>query len=629
MSSNVIEDETQQDSGSGNNAPEEQAQSRSRGPVTKPDGRICVGRVGAPQQHEATSEKFCFWVPPDALVEKTQLVTCESEIAGRQFVFHAIVDEVSRQSGKKSMGSEVDESDGDLSYIPPFESAGFTYASASILRTVPPVFIPPRERSEVLLAGPAEARIAYSADEIRNALTVGLIKNGGDQTAGPGTIDLDYLLGKNGGHMNVNGSAGRGTKSSFLMFINWMLLREAQRQESALPSDETRLRIVPIIFNVKNFDLFHIDRWNNLYDPADHLPDWQASGVEHPAPFSNVSFYAPQQPGNSLSVATGRTQGVTPYSWSLADIIREGLFAYLFAETDAHDANFGALVLDIESYLTAERVSHDGVITRELRRDRIQPATFQGLLDWVEDLTSGAIEGKPLPNHHDGTWRKLHRRLIKITHEGRGILRRNDEDGHSLNLVRADTSDPLVVDLSALAGVPELQRFVVATILRRLKEARTGTNRVPGLVYVLTLDELNRFAPRGARDPITQLIETVAAEMRSQGIILLGAQQHASRVSERVVESAGIQVLGRTGTIELNSSVWKGLSKSAQRKAICLPAEEKLVIQDNFREPMHVRVPFPVWAMNPDEVRHDALDSPGAIGNENGDTDYSEIIDED
>ena len=628
MSSNMIEDEPQQASIPAGGA-DEQSQNRSRGPVTRPDGRVCVGRVGAPPQHEATSERFYFWVPPDALVEKTQLVTCESEIAGRQFVFHAIVDEVSRQSGKKSMGSEVDEADGDLTYIPPFESAGFTYASATILRTVPPVFIPPRERNEVLLAGPDEASIAYSADEITNALTVGLMKNGGDQTAGPGVIDLDYLLGKNGGHMNVNGSAGRGTKSSFLMFVNWMLLREARRQECARPSAETRLRIVPIIFNVKNFDLFYIDRWSRLYDQANHLPDWQAIGVEQPSPFANASFYAPQQPGNSLSVATGRTAGVTPYSWSLADIIREGLFPYLFAETDANDANFGALVLDIESYLTSEQVSREGVITRTLRPGRIQPATFQGLLDWVEALTSGALNGNPLPNHHDGTWRKLHRRLIKIMHEGRGILRRDDEDGHPLDLVRADTNDPLVVDLSALAGVPELQRFVVATILRKLKEARTGTNRVSGLVYVLTLDELNRFAPRGARDPITQLIETIAAEMRSQGIILLGAQQHASRVSERVVESAGIQVLGRTGTIELNSSVWKGLSKSAQRKAVCLPPEEKLIIQDNFREPMHVRVPFPVWAMNPSEVRHDAPDWLGAAGDENSVTDFSEIIDED
>jgi hypothetical protein len=495
------------------------------------------------------------------------------------------------------------------------------------------VLIPPRERSEVLLARAAEARIAYSADEIERPLVAGLIKNGGDKTAGPGVIDLDYLLGRNGGHMNVNGSAGRGTKSSYLLFINRLLLDEARRQERELPSANDRPRIVPIILNVKNFDLFYIDRWSAGYQPAAHLPDWQAVGVQQPTPFRNVSFIAPQQPGNSLAVPTGR-EGVEPYSWSLRDIIKRNLFTYLFAETDANDANFGALALDIENMLTSERITNDGAIIRDLR-DGLS-ATFGELLDWVEAQTVGSEEAPARRNHHMSTWRKFYRRLLKLIYEGRGILRRDDRDGRPLDLARADTSDPIVIDLSALAGTPELQRFVVATIFRQLKEARTGTNRVTGLTYLVTLDELNRFAPRGARDPITQLIETIAAEMRSQGIILLGAQQHASRVSERVVESAAIQVLGRTGAIELNSPAWRGLSKSAQSKAMRLPPDEKLVIQDNFREPMHVRVPFPVWAMNPSEARRnppEGVSNDGAMNN--GDTnrqnvtDFSDSIDDD
>ena len=46
----------------------------------------------------------------------------------------------------------------------------------------------------------------------------------------------------------------------------------------------------------------------------------------------------------------------------------------------------------------------------------------------------------------------------------------------------------------------------------------------------------------------------VAAEMRSQGIILLGAQQQASKVSERVIENAAIRVLGKTGSLELGAT---------------------------------------------------------------------------
>lgn len=562
--------------------------------------RVCIGRVGAPQQQEATSDQFCFWIPTNVLVEKTQLITCESTIAGKTYKFYAIVDEVRRQSRKRNIGNEVDESDGDVDYEPPFKSDGFTYAIASILQTE--VLTPPLERSEVYLAGQEEASIAYGADEVDRSLTVGLIKNGVNVLAGPGVIDQDYLLGANGGHMNVNGSAGRGTKSSFLLFINSQLIGEARRQKVERQSDPERLRIVPIILNVKNYDLFYIDHESNRFEPENHLEDWRNLGIENPSPFQNVTFYTAQQPRTILPVPTGRTEGVKPYSWCLRDIVAQSLFLYLFAEADANDDNFGALVLDIENWLTQESIQDINTI-RTLRSDKNQPTTFQGLLDWVNEQVGKTEVDRVLHNHHPSTWKKLHRRLLKLVYESKGVLRRNDQQGNPLNVVRADTSDPIVVDLNSLAGLPELQRFVVATIFRQLVDARTGSNAVSGLVYVVTLDELNRFAPRGAHDPITQLIETVAAEMRSQGIILLGAQQQASKVSEKVIENAAIRVLGRTGTLELNATVWQFLSSSAKRKAANLSLNEKLVIQDNFREPMHVRVPFPAWAMNKREAR--------------------------
>ena len=72
-----------------------------------------------------------------------------------------------------------------------------------------------------------------------------------------------------------------------------------------------------------------------------------------------------------------------PYSWSLADIISNGLFAYLFAEVDANDANFSALVLDVESWLTRE-TNEGGEVVRSLRAGEEVPTTFRALLDWVD-----------------------------------------------------------------------------------------------------------------------------------------------------------------------------------------------------------------------------------------------------
>jgi uncharacterized protein len=279
--------------------------------------------------------------------------------------------------------------------------------------------------------------------------------------------------------------------------------------------------------------------------------------------------------------------------------------------------------LDIENWLTGEQTNNDGTVTRTLRMDGNSLTTFENLLTWVDTQTRRKEEDRVLRNHHSATWKKLHRRLLKLVYEGRGVLRRSDEQGKPLDLVRQDTSDPIVVDLAALAGEPELQRFVVATIFRQLVEARTGANAKQGLVYLVTVDELNRFAPRGANDPITKLIETVAAEMRSQGIILLGAQQQASKVSEKVIENAAIRVLGKSGSLELGASTWGFLSNSAKRKAEQLPLDEKLIIQDNFREPMHVHVPFPAWAMNPREVASRISQS----GSGNTD-DITDIIDE-
>jgi DNA helicase HerA-like ATPase len=578
--------------------------------------RRVIGKVGAPPMRESTSDQFQFWVSRDEIVEKTQIVRTESNIGNRAITFYALVDEVYRQSRKRNMGEEFDAFDGDVNYEPEFGVEGVTFAAASILRTQPPMQTPPLEQSPVFLGGEAEAQLAYGADEIDNPLGVGLIKNGADVVAGSGKIDLDYLLGTNGGHLNVNGVAGRGTKSSFLLFVIHQLLREARRRAADRPSDPDPLMVVPIVLNVKGYDLFYIDKWNRKFLPELHRADWEKLGVDDPKAFENVVFYAPQMPGGTTPVPTGRPDEVKPYSWSLSNIIERGLLLYLFADEDASDPNFSTLVLDIEAWLTDEKTENDGTTTRRLSHDDGRPNTFQGLLDWI---TQESRDPRVLLGHHPGTWGKVRRRLLKLVLEGNGVLRRYDQNGNPLDVAVRATRDPVVIDINSLARVAALQRFVVATILRQLVEERTGPRQIPGLVYLVALDELNRFAPRGSRDPITKLIETIAAEMRSQGIILLGAQQQASKVSEIVIEMAGIRALGRSGTLELGQPVWRMLSDSARRKAASLSIDEKMVIQDNFREPMHLRVPFPPWAMNPKEATDNAPDSETALGRDEDD----------
>ena len=586
---------------------------RPRGVVELAGGRTCIGRVGAPPGQEATSAKFCFWIPEDALVEATQIVSARCAVPGaadgQEMTYYGLVDEVHRCSRRRGMGHEVDEFDGDLADAPPYASEGITYATASILRTDPAYLTPPRERTHVVIASDAEAQSAYGVGEIapEKRLAVGIIKNGGVLTAGPGSINLDYLLGANGGHLNISGSAGRATKSSFLLTVIYLLLAKARADATARPSALHRLSIVPIIFNVKNFDLMYIDRKSRRYDAATNDPFWAQLGVPNPAPFTDVCFFAPQRNGTSnLAIDTGRTDSgpdrrplVQPYSWSLADIVQAGLLTFLFSEDDTSNDNFAALALDIENHLTDERTDNDGTIARTMRRETGIPQTFQELSDWLIDGANG-LGG----DHHSATVKKLSRRLVKLILESGGVLRRSDQNGHPLEVRRGETSGPIVVDLNGLAGRSSLQRFVVAAVLRQLVDARTGPNAVRGLKYLVALDELNRFAPRGGRDSVTKLFETVAGEMRSQGILLFGAQQQASLVSTRVIENASIKALGQTGRLELGAAggVWSSLSESSKSRAEALRPDEKLIIASGFRQPMHVRVPFPVWAMNAEEA---------------------------
>ena len=74
----------------------------------------CVGQVGAPAHQEATSSEFYLWVSPEAKIERTQLVTCQSTIAGKLYTFYGIVNEVYRSDRKRTMGGVIDEADSNI-----------------------------------------------------------------------------------------------------------------------------------------------------------------------------------------------------------------------------------------------------------------------------------------------------------------------------------------------------------------------------------------------------------------------------------------------------------------------------------------------------------------------------------
>ena len=563
-------------------------------PITS---RRVFGRVATPPNLEATSEEFAFWVPEGTPVEKTQLVcaTATFEDIG-EVTFRGVVEEVSRRSRRQNVLEERDRYDGTPDTDLLLDSAGVTYARVRMLASSPPLLTPPREESPVRLATPDDARAAYGMDDMDDPLPVGLLKNGAERDAGPATIDLAYLLGQNGAHLNVTGISGAGTKSSALTVVLACLLHNVKHQRSAATDP---LRIVPVVLNVKGTDLLFLDRRSRAFRrrEAEETLVWARLGIEKPEPFAEAIVYAPQRVDGSTAVATGRT--TKPYSWGLRDLLERDLFLYIFADDDREDENFLGLATAVSQVLASEKL--EGVQIRPRMRQNAPVHTLDELILWVEKQIALPPGERAIRNQPPGTWSKLYRRLLRIAQSSSGVIRRYEESGAPLDITASETVPPRVVDIQSISD-PGLQRFVVAAIVRQIADARTGPNAVQGLHYVLLIDELNRWAPRGGRDPITRLVEHVAAEMRSQGVVLFGAQQQASQVSEKVIENASIRLLGRTGALELEHAVWRGIPTAFRRMIGGLQPKEKVFLTPTARQPMFVRMPFPPWAMRRDEA---------------------------
>ncbi len=577
-----------------------------------------IGRIGAPVDHEASSGEFFFWTKEDATVEKTQLVRVDTTMGSRGVQMYGLVTEVFRRSRMRSMLEESDRFDASPAIEVPIESRGVTYAQVRVLAAQPSVLAPPREDSQVFEAQDEHARIAYGIDAMGDPLVIGLIRNGGERVAGIACIDLDYVLGALGGHVNVTGIAGAGTKSSFLTIVLAQMLRHFDERRRLQPENPDSPRARAVVINVKGFDLFHIGRYSAKFTEED-VHEWGLMGWDEPRPL-DCEYFAPQDPATDLAIDTGAPVSVQPFSWTLADILLPDLFGYLFSDGDREDDNFQLLIQDVERLLVQEV---RGAANRVSRRQKPgSPQAFSDLFEWFrqgleDDHVGHNADWNWLTSrqHHPATLRRFFRRLRRAVNESGGIFRMDGAGSHPLDITKFPVGRPVVVDIASLSD-RHLQRFVVAALFKQAKDEATGGRAQRGMHHVFVLDELNRFAPRGHTDPITQLVEEVAGELRSRGVILLGAQQQASLVSARVVENASVRVIGRTGGHELEQSIFSFLPAELKDYVEKQGPADKVVHEPSFREPMMVRVPRAPWAMRSQEATDEPPDCLRALGAE-------------
>ncbi len=493
-------------------------------------------------------------------------------------------------------------------------------ARVAVTRVDPEVWVSADPGEEVARATGEERRKALYADEMERPLPIGLGRDGA-----PVHVDLDFFDGRKGGHMSISGISGVATKTSFALFF----LRMLTSSPDVVGSGAASLRV--LVFNVKGEDLLWLDRPNRLFDAHDGARDaWSALGVD-PAPFPSVRFWAPprRQSGDVVVPDTGgRFEGVEVFSWTPRAFIDQDLLEFCF--TDASDAKNQIPFIRERVQLQLKRwaVGVDGmpgaVALRDpaqapdghawSRNDRIPAAQADVVISDLPTLVRAleihlepddgseadpAWTARVMPGTVAAFLRRLHAASARLGHLVRADADRRIDRG---------AANVTVVAIQSLHE--QAQRFVVGALLRETFNEKEDTGqRLP--MSVIVLDELNKYAPREGTGPLKDMLIDIAQRGRSLGVLLVGAQQTASRVAPELLENAAIRVTGRLDSAEAERAEYGWMLPSTRARARLLKPGTMVVSQPAIPVPLVVTFPFPPWATRKEEVA-DAGDDPFA-----------------
>jgi DNA helicase HerA-like ATPase len=480
-------------------------------------------------------------------------------------------------------------------------------AQVAVTRVDPEVWVSPDPGEVVERATGQEREKALYVDEMDRPLGVGL---GRDDE--PVHVDLDFFDGRKGGHMSVSGISGVATKTSFALFFLRMLT--APEHTALVGEGAANLRV--LVFNVKGEDLLWLDRPNRFFDDAAR-ESWDRLGVA-PAPFPSVTFWAPPRIRSGdvvLPDTGGRQEGVEVFAWTPREFVDEDLLQFCF--TDANDqrnqlpfirdrvaAQLRRFAADVTGRPGALVLRDPAQFPRE-RGETVVPVPGEPVIVDLASLVEAigiflepddggeadpSWSGRVMGGTVSAFMRRLHAATQRLGHLVRaGESRRIDRGRATVTVVAVQSLHD------------QAQRFVVGALLNEtFREKEASGQRLP--LSVVVLDELNRYAPREGIGPLKEMLIDIAQRGRSLGVLLVGAQQSASRVASEVLENAAIRVAGRLDAAEAERSEYGWMLPSTRARARLLKPGTMVVSQPAIPVPLLVTFPFPPWATRKEEV---------------------------
>jgi DNA helicase HerA-like ATPase len=478
-------------------------------------------------------------------------------------------------------------------------------ATVTVTRVDPELWVAPDPGGVVERARGEERRRALYVDEMGRPLPAGLGRDGE-----PVPLDLDFFDGRKGGHMSISGVSGVATKTSFALFF----LRMLTSRPDIVGEGASSLRV--LVFNVKGEDLLWLDKPNRFFD-EEAAAGWRALGVE-PEPFGSVRFWAPPRAGSGDVVVPdtgGRQEGVEVFTWTPREFVEEGLLQFLF--TDASDSrNQIPFVRErVQAQLRRFAVDVAGRPGAIVLRDpphgghergvAVQPdpgetvvtdlrTLVEALEPILEPEDGGEADTAWTARVQPGTVSAFMRRMHAAAHRLGPLV----QAGESRRIDRSRAS----VTVVAIQSLHDLaQRFVVGALLNEAFQEKEQTGqRLP--LSVVVLDELNKYAPRDGQSPLKDMLIDIAQRGRSLGVLLVGAQQTASKVAPEVMENAAIRVSGRLDAAEAERAEYGWMLPSTRARARLLKPGTMVLSQPSIPVPLVVTFPFPPWATRKEEA---------------------------
>src|SRR5438309_276451 len=284
------------------------------------------------------STPLTFWVAvaPESYLQLDDAVIVDTEVPGRgPLRIAGIVQEVRARHEGASFDTDVFLIDRG---VLPVETA--VAAQVVATRFEPEIFVPPLPGLAAYRARGKDRDEALYLDQMERRVAAGLSRDGE-----PMFLDLDFLDGSRGAHVNISGVSGVATKTTYALFLLYALFHSP-----VLGGYGANTKALG--FNRNGEDLMWLDTPNARLSEADRA-DYERLGL--PAgPFESVGLWAPPRPGvreAALPQVESRSDGVTAYYWTVREFVRERYLRFMFAEAEDERSQIADLVARVETYL--------------------------------------------------------------------------------------------------------------------------------------------------------------------------------------------------------------------------------------------------------------------------------------